>query len=95
MFISVFLCRQAPTNGSAFNNVITRDCYARTVLSTKKLGSKHVYVCEVSKLQVINTIIYYHLKGGNSIWRAFTLLIRKNQALYSRILSLWWKHSQF
>lgn len=34
-------------------------------------------------------------KGGSSIWRSFTLLIRKNQALYSKTHSRWWKHSQF
>jgi hypothetical protein len=34
-------------------------------------------------------------KGGSSIWRSFTLLIRKHEALYSRTHSRWWKHSQF
>ena len=36
--------------------------------------------------------------GGRkrSIWSSsFTLLIRKNQAFYSRTHSHWWKHSQF
>lgn len=96
MFISLFFCIQATTNGSAFNNLVTGDWLCQNCARHQETRLwTCVCVCEVSKLQVINTIIYYHVKGGSSIWSSFTLLIRKNQPLYSRIHSRWWKHSQF
>lgn len=58
--------------------------------------NRAVCVCD-SKLQAINTTICYHVKGEKTLNLElfFTLLIRKNQAFYSRTHSRWWKHSQF